>query len=255
MPDETGNAREPGSEPTPLEAQAEAEQPKELARSTPEQVERAEALIRQMNVAKVRGQTAIADKLLQEAVETAPNCAVVQESLGDDFVARHQFRKAKEAYALAHKFDPENIGIENKFGEMVLKVDLMIDPFTLAAADSGTMASGRVAVVLSAMIPGLGQAVTGKWGKGIGFFVAWLTGIGIVVLLPGGFTSMFKAMFSTAADKDFNPMAFGGLILAVLAWLLAIADASAGAKRMTPRKVERPAPLMIDDIKKPRSDQ
>ncbi len=203
----------------------------------PEAVERAEQMIRQAHFAKQKGQSAVADKLLKEAQEVAPHSPVVLEAIGDDYVARGQFRKAKEVYARAHKIDPSIASIENKFGEMVLRVDLHLDPVTYA--DSETMASAKAAVILSLLFPGVGQMVLGKWTLGITMFAIWGGCLTLLVLLPGGLSAMFQSLTRPA---DVDPLAFVLAPSMCFAWLWSIFDANVRAKQATPRSIERPTP-------------
>lgn len=214
----------------------------EIQPTDPADLEKAEQLIRQASVAKMRNQPEIASKLLEEAKTIAPNSAVVLEAVGDDFVARHQFRKAKEAYGQAHKLDPVNQSLENKFAEMVLKVDLHVDPWTLQEADAGTMASGKIAAILSLLIPGLGQAVLGSWVKAVVFFAMWFIGLLFVWASPGGIRGLLEFLFQGKNPADFNPWVFGAVFSSVLGWLMSVFDATAAAKRYKPRKIEKPAP-------------
>ncbi|MDK3156084.1 hypothetical protein QPK87_05785 [Kamptonema cortianum] len=70
----------------------------ELLAPSPEALEQVEKLMQQANLAKIRGQNSIADKLLAEAIELAPQAPQVLLAIADDFAERRQFTKAKEAY-------------------------------------------------------------------------------------------------------------------------------------------------------------
>lgn len=203
----------------------------------PEAVERAEQLIRHAHFAKQKAQTSVADKLLKEAQEIAPNSPVVLEAIGDDYVARGQFRKAKEVFARAHKIDPSIVSIENKFGEMVLRVDLHIDPATYS--DSETMASAKAAIILSLLFPGVGQMVLGKWVLGIAMLAIWGVSLAILVALPGGMRAVMQS-FTKPAEIDPLTFLFGPAV--AFAWLWSIFDANMRAKQATPRSIERPTP-------------
>lgn len=203
----------------------------------PIKVEQAERTLREANLARVRGHTAVADRLLKEAIELAPNTATVLEAIGDDYVVRGQFRKAKEAYKKAHQIDPKNASVENKYGEMVLKVDLHIDPFAHAEEFSG-YASPKIAIMLNILAPGLGQFAVERYVKGGIMLGAHAILLALMALLPGGFQSVFGFMTGKAA---FDPL--GGLLLGidVIVILWSIADLSSMSKK-APKKIDPPVP-------------
>jgi len=207
----------------------------------PEKVAEAENLLRQANLAKVRKQGAVADRLLKEAAEVAPNSAAVLEAIGDDFAARNQFRRAKEMYSKAHKINPTNPVIENKYAETVLRVDLHIDPLTFEA-NSGSFASGKSASILSFIVPGLGQIVLEKYVLGAFMFTMWIGGLIGLYLLPGGIKGMLSALFNPRDGTELVPLSFMFMAMVVFAWLWSITNIGASTKKMAPRKIDRPMP-------------
>ncbi len=228
---------------TPISSEVEeigkADDIEEVIPDDPEIIEQAERTLREANLARVRGQNAIADRLLKEAADMAPNTASVLEAVGDNQVANGRFRDAKLTFARAHKIDPDNKSIENKFGEMVLKVDLHIDPFAHAETFDG-YASPKIAVMLSLLAPGLGQFAVERYPKGGIMLAIYAISWVLMGLLPGGFKSVFAFM---TGQGSFDPL--GGVLLLVaigdLVW--SIADLSA-LKNKAPKKVERPLPPM-----------
>ncbi|QYK53806.1 MAG: hypothetical protein KF824_02675 [Fimbriimonadaceae bacterium] len=209
----------------------------------PEKVAEAEGLLRQANLAKVRKQGAVADRLLKEAAEIAPNSAAVLEAIGDDFQARNQYRRAKEMYGKAHKIDPTNPVIENKYAEMVLRVDLHVDPLTFEA-NSSSYASGKSAAILSFIVPGMGQIVLEKYVLGGTMFAMWIGGLIGFYLTPGGVAAV-RNLFGTPAQgaaSEGNPLGFAFLAVTVFAWLWSVSNINGSTKRMAPRKIDRPTP-------------
>jgi len=205
--------------------------------------EQAEQKIRQVQVAKLRGQATIAEKLLKEAEEFAPEFSLVQEAIGDDLVARSQFRRAKEVYLKAHNLDPANKEIENKYGEMVLKVDLFIDPMLMSQADVGTMASGKAAVVLNLLFPGVGHMVLGKYVFGTILLVVWVGCMLIAFGTPGGIPALLGSLGIGSNKNPVPPLVPVALFGIVVCWLTGILSAAGASKSMTPKVVERPSPL------------
>lgn len=211
---------------------------------TPEQLAQVENLLRESQIAKMRGQDTIYEKLLKEAEEIAPNATIVLEAIGESYFERKQYRRAKEYYHKAHLADPDNARIETKYAELVLKVDLAIDPFVKDEFES--MASARSAAILSFFIPGLGQAVTGKFGLGIGIFVTWAIGWVILLTASAQEEEGLKTVLSHPGEA--NPIIYLGGFLILASWLWGFTEASAAAKRYTPKQIERPVPPSDHDF-------
>ena len=212
---------------------------------TEEQIEKCEQLLRQLMLARQREQKSIVQKLLEELEGIAPNYAPVQEAIGDDYVERRQFRKAKEAFALAKELDPESATIENKYGEMVLKVDLRIDPAIYQ--DAGTMATGKGATILSVLLPGLGHFVLGKTITGIVLVGIWIF-CWILILLPGGFESVLGTSGLGSSRQPLNVFTALGLIGAIGTYFVSLSMVSTIAKQMVPIKIDRPTPPSNQDF-------
>src|SRR5579859_7843041 len=81
------------------------EQPEspELPKATPDQLTKADQLIRQARVEKMRNNSARALALMKEAAEVAPSAPAVLEAYGDDLAERRQFKEAMATYKLALK--------------------------------------------------------------------------------------------------------------------------------------------------------
>lgn len=205
----------------------------------PAQVEQAERTLREANLARVRGQNAVADRLLKEAADLAPNTASVLEAVGDNQVANGRFRDAKLTYARALKIDPKNMTIENKFGEMVLKVDLHIDPFAHAETFDG-YASPKIAIMLSVLAPGLGQFAVERYTRGAIMLAIYAIAWVLMGLLPGGFKSVFAFITGQGA---FDPLGGFLLLIAIGDLMWSITDLSS-LKNKAPKKIERPLPPM-----------
>lgn len=184
----------------------------------------------------------MADKLLQEAMSVAPGSVPVLEAVGDDYVRRKQWRKAYEVFEIAHKADPINVSVERKFGEMVLKVKLAIDPFAAAQQDIGTVASGKAAMLLSIFLPGVGQLVLGKYFKGGVMLGGWLLGWIVFLADPNGFKGLMT-IIGMAKGATPGPLAFPAIMAATLCHLWSLSDAVAVSKGLAPReKIEHPVP-------------
>lgn len=209
----------------------------EFVPDDPEKVEQAEKILREANLARVRGHASVADRLLKEASELAPNTPSVLEAIGDDFIVRGQFRRAKEAYGKAHKIDPKNVTIENKYGEMVLKVDLHIDPFTYADEFSG-YANSKMATILSLLCAGLGQFAVERYTKGWIMLGAWALSWIANWLMPGGLKALTKFAQGTG---PFEPVGVVLLGISIGITLWSVFDLTT-LKHKAPKKVDSPVP-------------
>ena len=218
-----------------------------LEPATPEQIEKAEQLIRQSRLATMRKQPEVARKLMEEAIEAAPNAIGVLEAIGDDFSERMQHRKAMETYKKALDIDPTNINIERKYAESVLATQGMKDPMAMlqGGPDVGLYASGNVAVILNLFIPGLGQYILGQKGPGIAYFLCVVVGWVLAILVPDGLSGLGRMMGSRGGET--NMLVLLPLMFAVGAHLTSLFTAAAFAKRYQPRRVERPMPLVDKD--------
>jgi TM2 domain-containing membrane protein YozV len=216
-------------------------EPDRLEPPTPEQEERAEEILRRANLTRVRGDREGASKLIEEAVAVAPGSSRVLEAQADDFVDRRQLAKARDTYKAAVAADPGNVSAERKLGETVLALQLASDPASiLGGVQDESYASGRAAALLSFLVPGLGQFVTGQTTKGVSFFAAWLVGVVWAILTPNGLSGI-PTMFGRAGQPP-APIVFVPLLIAMVAWVASIGDANASAKSRPARKPERPVP-------------
>lgn len=214
--------------------------PEPVPETSPEALEKAETILRQARLAKIRGNRTESDQLLQAAIDAAPFSAVVLEAVGDDYADRRQMKQAMQTYARAVAAEPGNIGIERKHAEAVLAVQGIADPMAmLAQSDSGTMASGKAAMVLSIFLPGVGQMAIGQIAKGACMLAGVVLGWAITLSLPNGIGELLKSMSRPANP---NPLIFLSLPVAVGCQLWSMFDAASTAKRYTPKKISRPTP-------------
>lgn len=229
------------SAPLPAGQDAESELTGETARPAakddPANVEQAERMLREANLARVRGNATVADRLLKEAAELAPNTPSVLAALGDDMVARGQFRRAKEFFGRAHKLDPSNAVIENKFGEMVLKVDLHIDPFA-HNQEFDSFARPGILMFLSAILPGTGQMIVERYVKGGIMLAIFAACMGGIAMLPGGF-KLIGTLFTGKGEYD--PMAAILLGVSGIDAMWSVFDL-ASLKKAHEKKIARPTP-------------
>lgn len=234
--------------------EAEGKKPEEIEEQlppppSPEALERAERLIREARLLKMRGNKTSAGKLLEEALEIAPGSAAILEAVADDLVERRQIRAAMEIYKRAMRIDPQSASIERKYAECVLGTARSLD-FPSPGAEGLDQASGKIALLLSLFVPGLGQIVTGATGLGVGLLVGWLAGWGIAWLIPGGMQGVL-GLFGVRGHgptPEFNGVVLFPLLLAAICHIWAIFDAAGKANRYQRRPIERPVPPVDKDF-------
>lgn len=224
-------------------------EPDRLTPPTPEQVDKAEGLLRQARLMRARGDKAAADRLLEEAKSAAPNCAVVLEAIGDDLMERRQYQKAMEAYKDGVAADPKSVILERKYAESVLLLSGAGDPLVALSdtPDVGQFANAKAAMILNVLLPGLGQFILGQTAKGIGFFVAWAIPVIICVANPSAMATVSN-LFGRSNAGQFQPWILIPLFAAFAAWFAAMADATVASKRVTPRQIVRPLPPVDKDF-------
>jgi tetratricopeptide (TPR) repeat protein len=241
-PAESEVSEQPVEEAVPIE---------ELPPPTSQQMEQAESFIRQARLARTRGQGAQATAYLKQAEGVAPNAPAVLEFIGDDFIERKQYRNAKEVYAKAFKLAPDNVSLEKKFAFAVLKTTSFGGPEMYSEYE--VMANSKIAIGLSAMVPGLGQLVTGEIAKGIGFMTVWVGCLAWLVLAPGGHPAanhgqesalkeLISSLFAKGATTSLQPIIFLPLGIAVITYLCSLFDSSMKAKSSQRIKIDRPKP-------------
>lgn len=211
--------------------------------ATPEQIEEAEGLLKQAQLAKIRGQGSVAERILKEAAEKAPGSAAVQAALGDQLWERSQFSRARAAYKTAHLLEPKNVLYETKWAESL--VGSSRDPSSLQLGLAESYASAKTATVLSVFVPGLGQLVTGKRTQGIVMLCIWIAGW--LYLIPNMLSRLPSAVGPDGARiNEFSPLTMLTIGALALTWIWSATSASSFAKgqaRMVgQKKIERPTP-------------
>jgi hypothetical protein len=211
--------------------------------ATPEQVEEAEGLLKQAQLAKIRGQGSVAERLLKEAAERAPGSAAVQAALGDQLWERSQFSRARAAYKMAHMLEPKNVLYETKWAESL--VGSSRDPSSLQGDLADSYASAKTATVLSVFVPGLGQIVTGKRTQGIVMLCIWIAGW--LYLVPNALSRLPSAVGPQGARiGEFSPLTMFTIAVLAMTWIWSATSASSFAKGQArlggAKKIDRPTP-------------
>lgn len=207
-----------------------APQPAQGARSV-------ETLIRDAKIAAMRGDAKQELALIEEALILAPKSPGVLEAKGDALLKAGKRAEAEAAYHAGLELAPGHNTLEAKYAELVLG-KVALDPDLVMANDVGTFANGKIAALISVVIPGLGHIILGQTVKGIAFLGSFILATVLCGLL-GGFAT-FMSLF-----RNFQEMSGMGLFVlaaTVLLYVIIQFDVAALAKRMVPPKVNRPIP-------------
>ena len=229
----------PSSDPV-VSQEVAPEPPTEVQEDVPNDVDTAERLIREAHLFSMRGDKAKAKELLDQAEKAAPRSGPVLVALSDAALERHNVKEAIRLLTIAMQANPGNVAIEKRHADAVFRQTqgLIFDP-TSKSSNFENVASAKAAVILSFMLPGLGQIVSGSVGKGATILAAW-AGAWIVAVLIG-FKGFF-AMMGMGPSKDADGKVLVPLAIAAILHLFAILDASAKAKTIEKRKIIRPVP-------------
>lgn len=242
------DATEPGSggvEP-PDSVESAVEEP--IPTYSQADLDKAENLIRQAALARRRNETGNARRLMDEAEATAPGSAVVLEALGDLLMEQSKWSGAKDKYEKALKIEPENVGIERKYGECVFHLYTAGD--FLSRPQDSSFVGGKAAIILSLFVPGLGQFAAEQYQRGAIMMGGWAIGWGLAWLIPDGMKGLFSALglSGRGAQAAFNPLVLLPLGVAVIFHLWSIMDAASKAGNYRAAKIDRPTPPVDKDF-------
>ena len=204
-----------------------------------EDLAKAERLLQESSLARIRNQNVVADRLLKEAAEIAPGSAAVQAAIGDEFQARGQYAKARKAYYLAHKLKPDEIAYETKYAESILGGSSMSSQ-AVSNSLAEQYASAKSAVILSVFFCGLGQIVSGKRVQGGVLMAIWLMGLVWLFGTSDGISGLVGLAGIGASPS--NPLMLVPAAMIMVAWLTSIVMASGQAKGSSKRSIDRPVP-------------
>lgn len=197
--------------------------------------EKVEALLREANVLRLRGQTAEAETRCQAALELAPEEPTALEMLGDLLRGRGKLEEAAALYQRAAAAAPNRPSPEKKYAEVTLELSerqRMRDAAHLLLQNPPSPQQQRrnviVAFMLSSLFPGLGQLYNQEWVKG-GLLV-----LGGLVCLGLGADALFRLLFTVASAHASGAVnsfqAWFGFLGSVL-WLYSVIDAVVTAQK------------------------
>lgn len=211
------------------------------------QNDQAERMLREANLAKMRGDARKYSELLDQAKATAPNSVAIWHAVGDDYRDRRRLADAKTAYEKALAIEPENVTIDRKRAECILEMTAFSFE-SLAASDFESASSGRIAAILSFFVAGLGQIVTGQPVKGAWMMAGWLLGWFAAWLIPNGMSGLMGVFGLSRDAAAFSGVVLLPIALAVSCHLWSISDALVKAKSYAKKPVAKPIPPVDKDF-------
>lgn len=212
-------------------------------------------LLTRANVERMRALIIPARKTLAEALPLAeaigPNAvAQVSEQQGDLLAMEERWAEAQACYARAKAADPSRAVAEKKYAEMAVKLadeeamtrlgDVMLRGDSLGEILTDPRAGKRnafLAMLTSALVPGLGQILAGQLLKGGIVMGIWLICMAIMGLSPekDAFFGMLTGVFNPGAaeklPKDVSGLTWFAVSGIVLTWVFAVFEAPLAASK------------------------
>jgi tetratricopeptide (TPR) repeat protein len=197
--------------------------------------EKLDALLREANILRVRGQVVEAEERCRTALELMPQEPTALEMLGDLLRGRGKLDEAAEQYQLACAAAPDRPSPEKKYAEVTLELaerQRLRDAAHLLLQNPRVREQERrnvmMAVLLAAVFPGLGQFYNHEALKG-----ALLAGATLICLLIGG-DALLRFVFTLMAARSAGEVSSLGAwfgLLAGIFWLYGIIDAAVTAQK------------------------
>ncbi|MCS7263795.1 MAG: DUF5683 domain-containing protein [Armatimonadetes bacterium] len=192
-----------------------------------------ERLLTQANVERVKGNLSDAKRLIEQALQKAPNRADIHELLGDVYKAIGDLPSAFKCYKKAKDLDPSRRSAEEKFAATLLELN---QP-SLADEVPFLPKNPNYAVLFSAFLPGAGQIYNEQWLKGIAMLVVALFSLGYFLqfyqqMRTKTLPSLWQVQqqLEQASVGEILLLLFSGL-MAFCVWTWSILDAYKTAKK------------------------
>jgi tetratricopeptide (TPR) repeat protein len=227
--------------PDAHEPEPSIEQPVEPVVLSEADYEQVESLIRQARVARNRQQIPQAIEYLNRAIEIDPSSSSAIVELGDIYLTKNRWSDAKALFFRASKISPNNISIERKYAEAVLKSSVPVDALLSGSNSLEQAANAKSAAIISFIFPGVGQIVLGQTIKGVTILCLWILSLVITFAIPNGIKGLLVLSATSSSVKpDYTvllPISFA-LILCIYATY----DALSQGRNMKHEKRDRPKP-------------
>ncbi len=203
-----------------------------------------EKILTQANVERSRGNFLASRRLLEQALQKAPERADIHELLGDVYKSVGDLQLALECYKRARELDSNRRSAEEKFAATLLEINQPSLPEEVPFLPKNP----NYAVIFSALLPGAGQIYNEQWLKGIGMLVVTLISLGY-------FLQFYQQMRATtvptfwqvqhqlerASVGEILLLLFSGL-LAFCIWTWSILDAYKTARKFQQLQQKQKSP-------------
>lgn len=243
LPAETAPAEAPVATPEPEEEEAPPPPP------SPKEAEEAENLIRQARVEKMRNNRQASTDLLKKAAQIAPGSPVVLEALGDDLAERKKMIEARDTYKKGLAVNPKSVSLDRKYASTVFAIQTagsLDDQMRRNLSDSAFLtsedkvASLPVAIMCSAVLPGLGHFILGQTARGAGIMAAWfLCGLWLLSMF-GEVAKLFA--FAAGGREQPNLVILLPILLMTVIYVATLSTFKGASRDATRKAPERPKP-------------
>jgi tetratricopeptide (TPR) repeat protein len=202
---------------------------------------RAEILLREAHVLRMRRQFAEAETKVRAALDVHPESVTGLEMLGDLLAEKGSLEEAAAKYKYALELAPGRAAIEEKHARLALELGeqqhqrsvaemLLQNPRALGGPQRRKR-NPILAFFLSSLWPGLGQLYNHEYGKGL-----LMAGGGLITFLLSG-DALFRMLFAVSGSRV-SPSASGsvfGVIFTCL-WIYSLIDAPIRAQKLSEGK-------------------
>jgi hypothetical protein len=165
-----------------------------------------DTILGQFSLERVRGDKFKAEKILRDGLIQHPTAGALHESLGDILAERGNVQDSIASYRRAQSCGG-GAAIESKIARIALKQDGLSAGLTGNIVEQG---AGPVAMVASALIPGLGLALAGDFRNAGITFGGWLVATALT-LLPH-----VRDVYMSLKDHAITPLPWATFIFIIL---------------------------------------
>jgi tetratricopeptide (TPR) repeat protein len=192
--------------------------------STAQETLQAEALMRDAAMLRRREKYGEAEQKCRQALQLAPKDAAALEFLGDLLQGVARIDEALAAYKRATEADSRRSSAERKYGDLLMRQQRwnLGDPEAVPK-------NALFAVLLSLLLPGLGQFHNEDVGKGVFFLLADAICVFLLAFSPWGFAGEHGRHGVSAA-------LVGCFVFTAVVYLAAVIDANTIARQGGPKR-------------------
>lgn len=177
-----------------------------------------ERLLTQANIERMRGNFLAARRLLEQALQKAPERADIHEMLGDVYRAVGDLSTALECYKKSRDLDPKRQSAEEKFAMTLLE----LTPQKVQDETPYLPKNPTLALAFSAILPGAGQIYNEQWLKGVAMAVVALLSLGYFLQFYHQIRSETLLPTLGQVQQQLEQVSVGEILLLLFAGLLAL---------------------------------